>query len=182
LSLLVVEGAQTLRETGLNGERVGRIQALAQRAADVDLILFGKLSRSLVTPLDAEDMQHVAARLRRVIEEQVRMARLFDWAEQSSVEIPVSDLTECSLRCAAELSAAARSLPGGEAVVIHSRNIHKERRSAKLLMRDWRSRVIASGSITRILRFEQFAKPLTAIFAEYILAARALEHVLFKNG
>jgi hypothetical protein len=182
LSALVLEGAQTLHEAGLNGERTVRVEALARRAAEVDRTVLEKVSRALVTPLDAEDIRHVSGRLRRVLEEQVRMARVFNWAEQSSVDVPIGGLTLCGLHCASELSAAAKALPDGQTVVLHARNVRKQHRSAKLLLREWRVRMLASESIPKILRCEQLSKRLSEVFGEYALAARTLERVLFKNG
>src|SRR5262249_47488148 len=126
-----------------------------------------KLERSLITPLDAEDMHWLSAHLRRVIHLQAIIAKSAKILKAVPFEPPYPDFATSSVLCAEGAVRAVGALPASDALLTHTAQLVKDAREGGKSIRAWRTTLISAQPVPVVLRAFEFLRMPEELFRQY---------------
>ncbi len=168
---LLIQGAEALVE--------GDIALLVQLEADAGKAVTAiseQVTRTLITPLDGEDIRNVALLFHRALRIQRKLAM-----RMPATQLHIPELATANLNAAQALAQAAMWLPQPD-VLDMTRHTYQAAREAKRMLREWHAEVLRREPLEVVLRAQQFRHLPLALFDHYLYTARELERMRFKNG
>ena len=177
---MMLEAASLLESKEAEAARA-RIEAMYGEIHESERVLIQKLQKTLITPLDAEDLNLLSAQLRRLIHQQASVARSSEAIASAGIPNALPELATSSRQCAQSLAHAVHALPEDDSLLKHTSRAVADANVARKLIRGWQAELMAAKPVPVILRVSGFLQLPEELFRQYHRTARSLERILFKN-
>lgn len=183
----VVEGCELLTRFFADGAERGAlvetIKEIERKGDDATRSIMMRLQRSLVTPIDREDIQALATHLDDVLDEAYVAASFADVANLDESNEHLQALAASLLACARELAAAVEHLNDRDGIAAHCATVHELETTADDQYRT-AMRALFSGAPdpVRVIRLKELYDRLEAGIDRCEDVANILEDIVAKNS
>jgi uncharacterized protein Yka (UPF0111/DUF47 family) len=178
-SRLLLEGARE----GRSGARIADgIDELRRRVDALYAEIALGLSRTLVTPIDPEDILRLSCLMKRLVEGLARTASRQEFCPCTPAPAELVNELEIIHRCSESLRSAFGSFRNG-ALARHCDEIGALRTEADRIGRRGRARMFESGlEPVAVLRLRETYDLTEAVLGRYVTASETLKRIKLKNG
>ena len=178
-SRLLLEGARE----GRSGARIADgIDELRRRVDELYAEIARGLSRTLVTPIDPEDILRLSCLMKRLVEGLARTASRQEFCPCTPAPVELVNELEIVHRCSESLRNAFRSFRNG-ALARHCDEIGALRTKAGQIGRQGRARMFESDlEPVAVLRLRETYDLTEAVLGRYVTLSEALKRIKLKNG
>lgn len=181
-SVLLVEGAHLLHSgsTDIWHDCARQIDSLYAKATEGERHIAARLGRSLITPLDSEDIRRIAGATRKALARQGAMARELMTVPQGMFRTQLLEIADTSIRAAVSLATAVAALPRDPKMFTHTQAATAHSHQARKIVRDWSANLLSGNPVPVLLTMNRFLATPKALFESYRFLALALERAYLK--
>mgnify|MGYP003382146980 CR=1 FL=1 len=183
----VAEGCELLTRFFADGadraSLVESIKEVERRGDDATRNIMIRLQRSLVTPIDREDIQALATQLDDVLDEAFVAASFADASNLDESNEHLQALASSLLACSRELSAAVEHLNDRDGIRDHCATVHRLESTADDQYRQaMRALFAGAPDPIRVIRLKELYDRLEAGIDKCEDVANILEDIVAKNS
>ena len=183
----VAEGCELLTRFFADGadraSLVESIKEVERRGDDATRNIMIRLQRSLVTPIDREDIQALATQLDDVLDEAFVAASFADASNLDESNEHLQALASSLLACSRELSAAVEHLNDRRSIRDHCATVHRLESTADDQYRQaMRALFAGAPDPIRVIRLKELYDRLEAGIDKCEDVANILEDIVAKNS
>lgn len=183
----VAEGCELLTrffaEGADRGVLVESIKEVERRGDDATRNIMMRLQRSLVTPIDREDIQALATELDDVLDDAYVAASFADASGLDETNEHLQALSDSLLACARELAAAVEHLNNRDGIREHCATVHKLESTADDQYRTaMRALFAGAPDAIRVIRLKELYDRIESGIDRCEDVANILEDIVAKNS
>lgn len=183
----VVEGCELLTRHFADGadraSLVETIKAVERKGDDATREIMMRLQRSLVTPIDREDIQALATHLDDVLDEAYVAASFADVSGLADSNVHLQALSASLLACSRELAAAVEHLNNRDGISAHCSTVHELESTADDQYRTaMRALFAGAPDPIAVIRLKELYDRIEAGIDRCEDVANILEDIVAKNS